>query len=151
MITMQEELFTDCYQETIPLVAKHYEEIALDQDKVPLDVDFGGYLALQCMGKLFVLTIRDDRKLIGYHSVIVSNSLHNKSTIFGDTDIFYVSPEYRGGRLGIKMFLTTEKLLKPKGVQKVIVQHKLHVHPYIGKILEHIGYRKIEHVYAKTI
>lgn len=151
MITFQEEKFSDCIDEGLPLLKNHYKEVALNQDEIPLDIDFDGYLMLESLGKLFVLTVRDEGKLIGYHSVILSHSLHYRSTLFGDTDIFYVSPDHRGGRLGLRLFKESEARLKPKGVKQVLVQHKLHVHPYIGKILEYLGYREIEHVYAKTL
>jgi len=151
MITFQEEQFQDCIDEGLPLLLNHYKEVALDQNLIPLDIDFDGYLALQSIGRLFILTVRDGGKLIGYQSVIVGPSLHYKTTIFGDTDIFYVSPNRRGGMIGKMLFLETEKRLKSRGVTKVLVDHKLHIHPYIGKILEHIGYQKIEHRYAKTL
>lgn len=151
MITFQEEQFMDCIGEALPMLMDHYNEIALDQELIPLDIDFDGYIALQSCGKLYILTIRDEGKIIGYHSVIVSSSLHYKSTLFGDTDIFYVIPERRGGMLGIRMFKESERRLKQRGVKKVLIPYKLHVHPYIGKILEILGYRKIEHLYAKTL
>jgi hypothetical protein len=113
MITYQQEKFGDClseFKET--LMIAHYEELASNKDAIPLDPDYDRYFLLENQGKFHILTVRQDNKLIGYHSAIVDTGLHYKSTLFIYTDIYYIDKPHRGGKTGFIMFLKAQEQLQ---------------------------------------
>jgi hypothetical protein len=66
-ITYQVEKPSVVLPEMVPFFAAHWQEIAMNRDRVPLDVDYDKYLALGEAGRLHVVTVREDGKLVGYH------------------------------------------------------------------------------------
>lgn len=131
--------------------------MALDKDRVPLDVDWGRYFAMERAGCLRGITVRRNGKLIGYSAFITTPHLHYKSTPYAINDVFYIDPEHRG-LAGVRLIQQSEKLLREIGVRKVLYHVKLHVllgkgsnRAIVGRLLERLGYRHIEEVYAKLL
>ncbi len=149
MITYQVEDFNNLRPELETLLPLHWEEIALNRDKIKLDVDWDAYQSIRDRNALHVLTVRDDSKLIGYHICIVTPHLHYKSTLHALTDVYYILPEYRKGMTGIKMFKELEKSLRSLGVKKVFTGTKMHLD--MGRIFEHLGYNQAEKMYSKYL
>lgn len=136
-------------EEVKPLLPLHWQEIALDKESVPLDPDWDEYDRLAEMGRLHLLTVRDDDKLVGYYVGIVKPHLHYKSTLMAFNDVMYIKPEYRQGMVGVRIFKEIERTLKDRGVQKMFMNTKEH-HNF-GVILERLGWHKAETNYSKTI
>lgn len=143
------ERWRDLRPEMLPLLDRHWREIALNHADVPLDIDHERYDALDEAGALHIVTVRRDGDLIGYHVAIVSTHLHYASTLHGITDVFYVAPEYRQGFIGIRLFQCVEKELKALGVKKLYTGTKVHLD--LSKLFERLGYRRVEFLYAKII
>lgn len=136
------------------LFRQHWAEIALNQDKVPLDPNWDQYFAYDLADILNVLTVRADGVLVGYLFVLVFPHLHYASTAFAHTDIFWLAPPYREGWAGVRMFREMEKHLKVRGVKVVAVNVKLHFEAErgtLGPIFKRLGYKPIETVYSKYI
>lgn len=60
MLTAQVESFADRLHELKPLLPLHWEELALDKDKVPLDPQYDTYIAREDHGEVLFVTLRDD-------------------------------------------------------------------------------------------
>ena len=100
------------------------------------------------------LTVRDGPALVGYVFVLVFPHLHYASTLWAQTDIFWLDPAYRQGLAGYRMLRIMEKSLKEAGVKAVAVNVKLHFEASrgtIGKLFERLGYKPIETIYSKYI
>lgn len=152
MITYQVEQYRDIYGEMEPILREHWLEIALGHDKVPLDIDNERYFGLCEAGALHIVTARDEGRLVGYHVAIVSGHLHYKSTLHGITDVYFILPEYRKGRTGIRLFQRVEKELKELGVKKLFTGCKLHTADgKSGKLFEYLGYNATETLFTKYI
>ena len=136
-------------EEMMPLLERHWREVALNHAEVPLDIDHERYDQLDDCGALHIVTARRQGFLIGYHVAIVSGHLHYKSTLHGITDVYWVSPECRAGRTGLRLFQTVERELKYRGVRKLFTATKLHLDQ--GALFEHLGYKPVERLYAKLI
>lgn len=149
MITYQVEKWKDALPEMEPILIKHWREIALGHDKVPLDIARDRYQALCDSGILHVVTARDDGVMIGYHVALITPHLHYNSTIHGMTDVYFILPEYRKGFVGIKLFKFVEKDMKERGVKKIFTGTKKHLD--MGRVLEHLGYTATETTYTKFI
>lgn len=149
MTTYAVERWRDLQTEMMPLLVKHWHEVALNHAAVPLDIDQAGYKRHDESGALHIVTARRDGVLIGYHVAIISPHLHYASTLHGLTDVYYIAPEFRHGVTGMRLFQRVEKELKERGVKKLYTATKLHLDQ--GKLFEHMGYIPIERVYAKII
>lgn len=150
MITYQEDSFYDILQSELkPLLDLHWEEIALDKEAIKLDPDFDTYLSMEESGMLSTITVRDDGRLIGYQLAILTHNMHYKSSYEALVDIYYIHPDYRKGRVGIKLFKFCEEVYRAKGINKISTSCKLH-HD-IGSVFLYLKYKEIERVFSKLI
>jgi GNAT superfamily N-acetyltransferase len=149
------ERWRDIRGEMIPMLVRHWREVALNHDDVPLDIDEQKYSDLDEAGALHIVTARRGGVLIGYHVAIVSTHLHYRSTLHGITDVYFVLPEYRAGRTGLRLFQAVERELgqvkRERGHRhmKLFTATKLHLDQ--GRLFEHLGYTAVERLYAKLI
>lgn len=139
----------DLKAEMLPLLERHWREVAMNHAEVPLDIDHQRYDDLADSGALQILTVRRSGRLIGYHVAIVSGHLHYKSTLHGITDVYWIAPECRHGVTAMRMFQAVERELGRLGVRKLFTATKLHLDQ--GPLFERLGYRPVERLYAKLI
>lgn len=149
MTTYAVERWKDIRGEMLPLLVKHWHEVALNHAEVPLDIDESRYRQLDEGGALHIVTARREGALIGYHVAIVSTHLHYASTLHGITDVYWIDPACRHGVTAIRLFQAVERELKALGVRKLFTATKLHIDQ--GALFEHLGYRAVERLYAKLI
>ena len=150
MIKLQVEALSEALiMEIMPLLDKHYNELALDQEHVKLNPIWSRYAAAAVADELLVVTCRKEGVLLGYFVGFVSPSLHYETCLTCAMDIFYIDKEYRKGSLGIKLFRKVEKELRGLGVQRWIVGSK--VHADASKLFERLQFGKIETIYSKWL
>lgn len=143
------ERWRDLRAEMLPLLVRHWREVALNHADVPLDIDEAGYKRLDEAGSLHIVTVRRHGLLIGYHVAIVSAHLHYASTLHGITDVYWIAPECRHGVTAMRLFQAVERELKRLGVKKLFTATKLHLDQ--GPLFERLGYKPVERLYAKII
>ena len=148
-IKYQEEKAADLIVEIQPLIAAHWDEIALFKESIYLEPDYNKYVELNKLGVLKIYTVRDDDKLVGYFLVTVSPNLHYKSHLFAVNDIIYIDPEYRGRTVAYRLFKYAESELKKLGVSVITINMK--VYAKFDRLLTKLGYGKIEEVFGKYI
>lgn len=135
--------------EMLPLLVRHWREVALNHAEVPLDIDEERYAALDEAGGLHIVTARLDGALIGYHVAIVSTHLHYRSTLHGITDVYYLAPEHREGFTGIRLFKAVEHEMRQLGVRKLFTGTKVHLD--MSRLFERLGYTRVEYLYSKLL
>lgn len=148
------ERFGTFAKELPPLFKRHWQEIALNQDNIPLDPDWERYFAFDLSGVLHCLTVRSNGVLVGYVFVFVFPHLHYASTAWAQGDIFWLDPAYRRGLAGYRMLRLVEQGLKEVGVKVIHLNTKLHFEASrgtIGKLLARLGYKPTDVVYSKFI
>ena len=69
MLTASVESFMENRAELELLFPKHWEELALNKDKVPLSPDWNRYKSVEDVGMLSFVALRQDGKLVGYFVV----------------------------------------------------------------------------------
>lgn len=149
MISFQEEPFSLAYEDASKLLSKHWEELAVNKDERPLNVDTEGYLKAEEAGMLKVLTLRDNGNLIGYSTFFIRGNLHYKTWINAVCDIYYVDPNYRKYGLGLAFFKDIVVYLKKMQVNSIYVHDKLsHSH---SELFQALGFKAIEQTYEKVI
>lgn len=149
MITCHVESLTEMLPELRPLLPLHYEELALNKDKVPLDPQYELYLERDAAGGVLLVTLRDAGELVGYFIGFVSPGLHYRTCLTCVMDIFYVRQDKRGGRAGIKLFRFVEEELKRRGVQRWVVGSKCHMDA--SWLFELLKFERIEVYYSKWL
>lgn len=148
-IKYQQEFLATVKDEIVPLLNSHWEEIALNKDKIKLNPDWDAYDNLEQVDKLKIFTARDGNKLVGYFVVIVGVNIHYKDHLFASNDIIYLSPEHRKGFTGIRLIKFAEKCLKQDGISVLTINTK--VHQPFDRLMDFLKFRKIERVYSKYL
>lgn len=145
MITWQVEPFEPFLEEAKVVFPAHWDELALDKDKVPLDPQYDVYLQRHRQGQVLLIVGRSAGKLAGYFVGFVVPGLHYKTCLTLTMDIFYVLPEFRG-REGLRLFKAVEAEARRRGVQRMFVGSKLHKDA--SYLFEKLGYIEVEKYYS---
>lgn len=143
------ENFSSVFEEIKPLIARHYEEIALYREHVPLAPDWGRYRYMEQTKSLAVYTARDAGALVGYSVFLLSYHLHYVHTLVAANDILYLAPEHRRGTTGIKLIRHSENDLRRRGVKRIMWHVKCD-HDFRA-ILHRLGYADEEVVVGKLV
>ena len=148
-VKYQQEFLDSVVDDAKGLLESHWEEIALNKDKIKINPDWDTYYALQDQGKLHIFTARDEGALVGYFVVFVSQHIHYKDHLFANNDLIYLSPSYRKGFTGIKLIKFAESCLKADGLSILTVNTKTHK-PF-HNIMRYLGFSSSETLYSKYI
>lgn len=139
-------------------VERHWREVGVHMDDVPLACDWDKYEDLERKGILRVIAARRGSELVGYASFMVMPHLHYSTTLHAMNDAIWVQPERRG--IGIGLIKAAERALrevaKERGYDRVRVLYraKLHVEAErgtLGPVFERLGYRAFETEYDKIV
>lgn len=149
MMTFAVESLTQNLEALKPMFPLHWEELALDRDKVPLDPQYEIYLARDRMGEVMFIAARAAGELIAYFVGFVAPGLHYKTCLTLTMDIFWVRPDYRGKSAGIRLFKTVEAEARRRGVQRMFMGSKLHKDA--GWLFRRLEYTPVETYYSKWL
>lgn len=149
MLTYQAEKWTDVLPEMMGLWPEHWDELAAEKDKIPLDPDLERYASMAARGALHVVTARKMGELVGYYVWIVSAHLHYRSTLVGIADMYWLRPDCRKGFAGVRFIKESEKHIKMLGVKKLFSSTKCWLD--VSSIFERLGWKQTERVYCKYI
>jgi len=151
MLTAHIEPLMSQLDEIKQLIGKHYDELALNKDKVPLRPQWHEYVRKEQAGQIVYVTLRESGHLIGYIIMIVAPGLHYETCLTAHMDILFVDPDKRDGA-GKGVFLMIDRLekeLRRRGVQRWFMGTKLHKD--IGAIFKRRGFEPVEMTYSKWI
>ena len=149
MITCHIESFESQLTELKSLLPSHYKELALNQDKVPLDPQYQIYIERERRGELLFIVLRDAGELVGYFIGFIAPGLHYQTCLTCTMDIFYVRKDKRTGSAGIRLFKFVEVELKRRGVQRWFMGSKIHADA--SALFKRIGASPVETYYSKWI
>lgn len=139
------------------LLAAHWAEVALDQDRYPLAPDWPRYHALERQGVLRSVSARRKGRLVGYNVFFVQPPIHYSTSVWALNDVLFLHPDHRAGLLGYRLVRAAEELLKGIGVARVIYHTKLHVmlgskrERPLGDLMKRLGYSQAEEVWGKNL
>lgn len=146
MITLCIERLQDELKNLIPLFPEHWKELALDQEKVPLDPQYEIYLEREARGEVLFVCMREGSEIVGYFVGFVAPGLHYKTCLTLTMDIFWIKPEARGKGAGLQLFRFVEQEARQRGVQRMFVGSKLHKDA--SWLFERLGYVEVERYYS---
>lgn len=149
MITAHVENFTEALPALMPVLPLHYQELALNQDKVPLSPQYPVYLQRDADGGVLFVALRKAGELVGYFIGFIAPGLHYQTCLTLTMDIFYVHPDHRGDGAGAQLFKAVEAEAKRRGVQRMFVGSKLHKDA--SWLFQRLGYEPCETYYTAWI
>jgi GNAT superfamily N-acetyltransferase len=134
------------------LTIEHWQELALNRDKIKLDPDWEMYRIQDERGVCVCYTVRvgEEKTLVGYAIYFIKPHHHYKSTKWAMNDIVFVKKEHRNVGVGNGLLEFIEKDLKAKGVKMLNTMVKLG-HPALGFLLTARGHTKVEEIYSKVL
>ena len=119
------ERYADCLEELKPLHAAHWQETEKYRHELPLDPDYAGFIRMEAMGKLVLLTIRKDGELVGQTTMKLYNSMHSQ-TLVANEDSLFLRADQRGSLPAMLAFIRfVRDALASVGVREVRVSSKL--------------------------
>jgi GNAT superfamily N-acetyltransferase len=142
------ERLQDRLREWSTLHKEHWEELALDKDRKPLDVDLAFYRQGAEAGTVSFIALRDEGRLVGYFVAFVAPCPHYR-VLTATMDIFYVHPSVRGRFGGLRLFRAAEREFRRLGVKQWFVGEKLH--KPAGRLFRAVGFKPIEIYHSKWI
>lgn len=149
MMTFSVESLTEHKEQIKALLPLHWEELALNKSKVPLDPQYDTYFRRDELGEVLFIAGRDAGELIAYFIGFIAPGLHYRTCLTLTMDIFYVTPEYRGRSAGIRLFKSVEQEARRRGVQRMFVGSKLHRDA--SWLFERLKYEPVETYYSKWL
>jgi GNAT superfamily N-acetyltransferase len=146
-------VYADCdpfafVKEMEVLFSLHYEELCVTKD-FPLIPDYDAYKKLADAGMLRCITVRADDEVIGYAIFIIQPHLHYMTCKTAFEDIYYIRPDFRKGRVGIRLFKYAEEVLKGIGVNRIIMHTKIHMDN--STLFEYLGYKLTDKLFTKIL
>ena len=117
--TFQSEPWEFFWHEGQQLFANHAMEVGFGREHLE-EVNAPFYSDLYDQGALEILTARANGRLFGYLLTTIMQSLSHKSSSEAIPTVFYVSPDARGARLGLRLHRENLKALRARGVGRVI-------------------------------
>lgn len=151
MITTQVENYEAALPQLRDLFPRHWEELALFRDRMPLAPQYGEYTRREREGLLFLTTVRLNGRLVAYYIVQIAPGFHYAGTFTANMDIMYVVPEQRGRGLVLPLMRRVEVELKRRGVQAWYSGYKTS-HPLgLDKILPALGFQPADSYLIKWL
>jgi GNAT superfamily N-acetyltransferase len=140
-----EDLTAETLEEAKPLLPAHYDELSEHKlAGIPLDPQYGLYLARAAAGQVLYVTLREEGRLIGYLVSFVAPGMHYQTCLTATGDIFFVFPDRRGLEGGKLLFTTWVKECKRRGIRLAQIGMKTRHAKFVRPLLEAIGFVETE-------
>ena len=135
------------------LLLAHWHELGIHKDTVPLDPDY--QLLINCCdaGRYRVWAAYDGKTLVGYWAWWIHPHPHYRSTLTAIDDAYILSPAYRRGTNGVRLFSTSLDALRELGVKLVIGHSKNHFEAERGglaKLYRRMGFEHTDNLWSRT-
>lgn len=158
MITSHIEALRDTMPELKEHFAEHWQALALNQDQVPLDPQYGAYFQREDLGEVLLVVLRDTGKVVAYFVGFLAPAMHYQSCYTLTMDIFWLAPAYRdqdslaqleAHMLAVQLFEAVFEAAKRRCVKRVFFGSKLHADA--SRVFEELGMIEVERYYSKWL
>lgn len=134
MVTFQVEPVEYCWGELEPMAKAHWASTASYRRHEPFSPDRTRYERYNEMGFFHLVTAREGARLVGYFGLYLAPSMHSQ-LLTATEDTFYIHPEYRQGRLAVRMLKYVESYCRILGVHELLFSCEIDNVSGIDKLL----------------
>ena len=145
-IVFAEESWGEYYKDCQELWKLHYKEIASDKDRKKLSADVTRYESLEACGQLYILTARKDGVMVGYVVAAICYHPHFSEILCAFEDMYFLAPEYRGAKVGMRLIKRALKGMKACGAQMAFFHTKDYKNN--GRLLNACGLGLSDHIHS---
>lgn len=157
MLVASVEPMARCRLELEVLFPLHFEllgepmqrQLGIPVGAIPLAPDWEKYYALERAGGLFLMSLREKGRLVGYWISFCGQGLHYAKNILADMDIWFLDESHRGGVASLVLGRAVQRELRRRGACLWLVGEKLH-RP-AGRLYESLGFQPVERYWGKAL
>lgn len=131
------------------MLPMHYDELTQNKELMSINPDDALYSAIEKNGDLIVLVMFSDSVVIGYSVNMLTHSMHYVGTRICKNDLFFIHPDYRHGRNGLRLINETKRIGKESGGQ-LMMWHAKQYTP-MAAMLERLGCAVQEITYSEVM
>ena len=146
MIKFSVESLKDVWDEVMTLASAHWMETEMYRHGQQFNPSREMYMGYENAGWLIQCVVRDDGAMVGYATMFVTPSLHTQQ-IIATEDTFFLLPEYRKGRNGVRLVKFAEDECRKRGAVEIMMTAKLT--NQAGRLMECMGYSQVAKQYSK--
>lgn len=137
----------DWHEQIEPLYKRHYAEMKarLEADGVGIgdyNPRLDRYFEAMDRGDLLTFIVLDERTVVGYSNIWLTNDMHN-SDLIAQEDTIFVEKEHRNG-LGRKLAGAILEELRKRGVKRVNISPVTDLR--VGKIWQRMGFKPVAQI-----
>ena len=147
--TFQVEPWADVEDSIRALTSIHWQEIAIDKEHIPLNINWELYRIRAADGSLHVTTVRCHNAVVGYYVSFIGPHPHYGPEPWGFLDAFYIVKGHRNANAGLRLFETMEDDMKRLGVKALISSTKKHHN--VGPLFEFRAWQQVGYQYMKRL
>lgn len=147
-MNIQIEPLSQCWNEIMNIANEHWKETEKYRHNQPFCPSFERYNQYNEAGWYFMVTVRDEGKLVGYSGNYISQSMHTQQLLCVE-DTYFLLEEYRKGRNAIKLYKFVEQEAVKRGAIEMMMTVK--ITNQAGRILEYLDFKKVGMQYSKSI
>jgi len=126
------------------LIPEHYEEAKKEFDYEPVNIDWNYFMALSKQGSCFVVSLKQDEKIVGYSIYTLSTDPMRMDIKEANNICMYVMKKFRG--IGtVKLLTRAKELLSMMGAEKI---HYLVRSQKLSRLLKKMGYSTQETLWS---
>lgn len=144
-----EPLTQELIEEMVPRQREYYEEVAGPFHNFGPDVDWKTYLIAEQTNRLKVICGRNEAKQLHAVAVLVIMPHQHYACICASLPLLFLTPEYRGGREGIRLLRLAESVSLGAGAQMLMTHGGVHNGVY--KIFEKMDYQDFGRYFVKVL
>lgn len=144
-----ETTVSDKLDALLPLLRMHRDELATARHLMALAPNVDAYRALENTRSLLALVAYRGEEIAGYSINFIGPHLHYSGLRYAHNDALFIRPQFRGGRLGLRLMRETERLAKERGARLMM----WHAKPgtALERILPRMGYGVQDIVFSKEV
>jgi len=143
------EKYPEIMEELIILLPELYVEVDTYPEKPKPNFNHDHFLMLDSTDELFVITAREEGKLVGIHCTYITADIYYKHINTAFVLFYFLKKENRGGGNGTKMFSYAEKVMRLTDAERLFISRKIYIDN--EKMFDKLGYSHIENNYTKFI
>lgn len=123
MFEFKEENSFEVAQELFPLSQAHYNEVEDKAEAIPYNPNWDTIKALFDNDLVSLVVARKDGKVVGYFANLIAEDFFTSRVEAKELGI-YIDPEYRGGRVFLKLLIASEVALRARKVSTWYITFK---------------------------